>query len=255
MATIIQLGNLTIADIEKELGIIFDKDDKLYLEKTHQNNISQKLQPENWHFYDMPHRIDFGSYKAFDTFKKLLDKYDIDKQIQLGFLNEDVKLENLFDMIDEKSGLPRYLVRTTYKATSKFIDRSLLVLTKVNKKTAIYSIIAYNGLERLYEDKLGYEGISILSDPYVPKDNMETYSERKFKVDDLVNRDMNNNILVSVDKSIISDKTDEMDYTVYTPWNKKTMWTVSPKRGFLSDFEVLLSDNKSHLKAKKLDKR
>lgn len=252
MSVIIKIGNLQIIDIEKELGIVFSDEDRDYLASTHQENISKELQPNNWHFYDLPRMIEFGSYKAFDKFKKMLKEYKTDKPIKTCFYNEDTRLEAIFEMTDSKSGLPKYLVRTTYQERFLFIDRNLLVLKKVNKKTAIYEVVKPSSLERLYEDKLGYEGISIFSDPYVPKDRVETYGEIKLNIDDIQNLDKNGNILVTSEKTYgYTKKKDEKKYSSYKVWDNSSTWTVSARKSSVSKFERMLEDNKKHLLSKK----
>ena len=62
---VILIGNLTIADLEKDLGIKFNDADRQYLESTRQEDVSKKLAHDAWHFFDIPRRLVLGSPKIY----------------------------------------------------------------------------------------------------------------------------------------------------------------------------------------------
>lgn len=66
------LGNLSVAEIEKRLGIDFPDDIREFMNQTHQDKASD-IEPGKWHCFDIPFQIVFGdietAVKIFDSVK------------------------------------------------------------------------------------------------------------------------------------------------------------------------------------------
>lgn len=59
----IMLGNMTVKEIEKRIGIEFPSDIKKFMEETHQSNAG-KIEKGKWHCYDIPFTIVFGDMET-----------------------------------------------------------------------------------------------------------------------------------------------------------------------------------------------
>jgi hypothetical protein len=68
------LGNLTVSQIEKRLGIEFPKDTREFMKKTHQPNASN-IEKGKWHCFDMPFNLVCGDMDtATKIFNSVKDK-------------------------------------------------------------------------------------------------------------------------------------------------------------------------------------
>ena len=84
----LRLGNLSVNQIEKRLGIEFPKDIKEFMNKTHQSNASN-IVVGKWHCFDMPFNLVCGDMEtATKIFNSVKDRSgDVKEQLQFS-LNE-----------------------------------------------------------------------------------------------------------------------------------------------------------------------
>lgn len=85
----IYLGNLSIEEIEKRIGIEIPKDLKEDLIKTRQENAdTNKLKENEWHCFDIPFVFVCGSMnfakKIFNVLNKFSDKIKTPMQISIN---------------------------------------------------------------------------------------------------------------------------------------------------------------------------
>ena len=79
----IYLGNLTVKQIEKRLGIELTDDERAELE-SYRENVCDKVTGRNvWHCYDIPFELVVGSKKTADVVYKILFPYSSKMQCQL----------------------------------------------------------------------------------------------------------------------------------------------------------------------------
>jgi hypothetical protein len=68
----IMLGNMSVSDIEKRIGIEFPEEIREFMEKTNQENAS-KIEKGKWHCFDIPFNIVCGDIeiatKIFNSVK------------------------------------------------------------------------------------------------------------------------------------------------------------------------------------------
>lgn len=69
----IYLGNLSIEQIEREYSVTFTDEDKQWLSEHHQDE-ANNIQPDKWHFFDIPRLVMTGSNEfaceVYDVFRK-----------------------------------------------------------------------------------------------------------------------------------------------------------------------------------------
>ena len=70
----IYLGNLTIEQIERRLGIEFSEAERGELKSTRQENASN-ISSDKWHCFDIPFMIVCGSYAFAERLKEILTPY------------------------------------------------------------------------------------------------------------------------------------------------------------------------------------
>lgn len=87
----IMLGNMSVSDIEKRIGIEFPEEIREFMEKTQQNNAS-KVEPGKWHCYDMPFNIVCGDMEiATKIFNSVKDRGS-ECKVPLQFSLQEYKL-------------------------------------------------------------------------------------------------------------------------------------------------------------------
>lgn len=70
----IMLGNLSITEIEKRLGIEFPEDIREFMKQTHQDSASD-IKPGKWHCFDIPFNLVCGDMDiATKIFNSVKDK-------------------------------------------------------------------------------------------------------------------------------------------------------------------------------------
>lgn len=187
MCTIL-LGNLTIADLENDLGIKFNEEDRRYLESTRQEDVSKKLANDAWHFFDIPRRLVLGSPKAHRKFKDLLKKYEPAGSVQIEIiLDKDSEPKSFYQMTTE-SGYPRFLFSVSkYLPIDAYNSYSYYQLVKENKKTLVYRRIR----SKKFESEVLEIDAFILHETLVPAEDDFGYDEIKISKDvfDLTNDD------------------------------------------------------------------
>lgn len=55
------LGNLSVEQMERRMGIVFPDDLKKVLAKYHQNNVATDIKPGYWHCFDIPFTMVCGN--------------------------------------------------------------------------------------------------------------------------------------------------------------------------------------------------
>ena len=74
----IYLGNLTVEQIEKRLGIKLNDQDKKRLEDTRQQRVNDTpIETGKWHCYDLPFMFMTHDKKTAETFRDMFMNYDI----------------------------------------------------------------------------------------------------------------------------------------------------------------------------------
>lgn len=72
----IMLGNLTVSQIEKRLGIEFPEEIRDFMKKTHQSR-AERIENGKWHCFDMPFNLVCGDMEtATKIFNSVKDKSD-----------------------------------------------------------------------------------------------------------------------------------------------------------------------------------
>lgn len=183
---VILIGNLTIADLEKDLGIKFNEEDRQYLESTRQEDVSKKLASDAWHFFDIPRRLVLGSPKAHRKFKDLLKKYEPSRIVEIEIiLDKDSEPKSFYQMTTE-SGYPRFLFSVSkYLPIDAYNSYSYYQLVKENRKTLVYREVR----SKRFESEMLELDAFILHETLVPAEDDFRYDEIKIskEVFDLTN--------------------------------------------------------------------
>lgn len=81
------LGNLTVSQIEKRLGIEFPEDIREFMKQTHQSR-AENIEEGKWHCFDIPFNLVCGDMetatKIFEGLKSQSDKCKEALQISLS---------------------------------------------------------------------------------------------------------------------------------------------------------------------------
>lgn len=184
MSVILRLGNLTVADLERRLGISFSPEHRKVLYTTRQENVSKPLAPRSWHYFDMPNEIVFGSYKFFCEFRSMLSSYDLSNgSVQASYeLAEGEEVEDFYSFFNEHN-LPNYLACKKVRLSddgSTHTSHTFLRLKKENKVSLIYEEL---GTKFFNRDVLGAEGTFLTTDPIVPDESRVYINELRIKKD------------------------------------------------------------------------
>lgn len=184
----ILIGNLTIEDLEKDLGIKFNEEDRQYLNSTRQEDVSKKLASDAWHFFDIPRRLVLGSPKAHRKFKDLLKKYEPTGSVQIEImLDKDSEPKSFYQMTTE-SGYPRFLFSVSkYLPIDSYNSYSYYQLVKENRKSLVYRRVR----SKRFESEVLELDAFILHETLVPAEDDFGYDEVKIskEVFDLTNND------------------------------------------------------------------
>lgn len=82
----IMLGNMSIDDIEKRIGINFPEEIRQFMKETYQENAS-KIEKGKWHCFDIPFNIVFGDMeiatKIFNSVKDRSEECKVELQFSL----------------------------------------------------------------------------------------------------------------------------------------------------------------------------
>lgn len=71
----IMLGNMSVNDIEKRIGIEFPEEIREFMKKTRQENISGQIEKGKWHCFDIPFNIVCGDIEiATKIFNSVKDR-------------------------------------------------------------------------------------------------------------------------------------------------------------------------------------
>lgn len=141
--TEILLGNLTVEDLEDQLKIKFSADDRALLKDTWQQQVSSGtddfvMPVRSWHFFDIPRKMVFGSFKFFKEFEGLISKYKLSGTLQISYhLADEEKVENIYELVSE-DGFPMYLYGRREGKDDNSSWFNFFRLVKVNKKTLVY---------------------------------------------------------------------------------------------------------------------
>ena len=74
----IYLGNLTVEQIERRLGIKITGQDKKHLESTRQEKVNgTPIETGKWHCYDLPFMFMTHDRKTAESFRDLFMNYDM----------------------------------------------------------------------------------------------------------------------------------------------------------------------------------
>ena len=173
----IRLGNLTVVDLERELGIKFSDEDREYLKATRQENVSRKLAAESWHFFDLPRTLSFGSIKFGMKITKLIKNYNPQGSITCDYqLDEETELPKNFYNLKTESGYPRFLFSVSkYLPIDAYNSYAYFQLVKENKKSLVYRMTESMRFEK---DVLEFDQF-ILHETLVPKENVFLHREIK----------------------------------------------------------------------------
>lgn len=210
---IIKLGNLDIKDIEQDLGIKFSEEDFKFLEETHQTQVSKglkdvKFPKDSWHFFANPRELVLGSFKFFNEFQNILNKYELKGFINVSFnVAEDESVKERFTL-KTPEGFPTFLVK--HHCFKKLSTWEFLQLRKINKKTLVYTRIPS---VRFFKDVLKISN-PIIRDVRVPKvqKNLKgTSGDLKINKEQVFNP-MNNIVLTEEFKS-------ENQINIFKIWN------------------------------------
>lgn len=171
-----RIGNLRVEDIEDQLKIKFTKEERDYLNSTRQENISNELDANCWHFYDLPRVLVFGSRRSHSKFKEILSNHEISGSIQTEFLMTKEDDPASYYQLTTESGYPKFLFATRkYKPIDSFNDYSYYQLVKENKKTLVYRQV---GIKRFEKEVLGMTEF-ILNEILVPNEDEFRYCDIK----------------------------------------------------------------------------
>lgn len=77
------LGNLSVKDMEKRLGVTFSDECKDYMNATHQNNAT-KIQPTKWHCFELPFTILCGDMLTAETIQDYLKDQADEFKVPIG---------------------------------------------------------------------------------------------------------------------------------------------------------------------------
>ena len=82
------LGNLTVSQIEKRLGIDFPEDVREFMRKTHQPR-AERIEKGKWHCFDIPFNLVCGDVEvAAKIFESVKDKSsECKEQLQFSLSN------------------------------------------------------------------------------------------------------------------------------------------------------------------------
>lgn len=76
----IYLGDLSIEQIERRLGVEFTKEDKEQLERTHQGAVNNTpLEVGKWHCFDLPFMFMTHDRETAEQFLNFFQRYDASK--------------------------------------------------------------------------------------------------------------------------------------------------------------------------------
>lgn len=71
----IMLGNMSVSDIEKRIGIEFPEEIREFMEITRQEDVSSHIENGRWHCYDIPFNIVCGDIEiATKIFNSVKDR-------------------------------------------------------------------------------------------------------------------------------------------------------------------------------------
>ena len=72
------LGNLSVEQIEKRLGIQLNDSDKMQLEGTRQERVNNMpIEAGKWHCYDLPFMFMTHDIETAKTFRDIFTRYDM----------------------------------------------------------------------------------------------------------------------------------------------------------------------------------
>lgn len=174
----IYLGNWKLDVIESRLGIELTQADKQLIINNHSES-ADNIGANQWHGFDIPEVLVFGSYTAFKKFQTMLKNYDVKGNLNIRFLNNDLK-QYLAEQELEVDGYPKYLIRTV-AWTPGF--HHFMKLIKITDKTLVYADnIAIN---HYYADVLHETNLELLNNDFVIPDftsNQMQNSSDEFRV-------------------------------------------------------------------------
>ena len=76
----IMLGNLSVEQIEKRIGIELSEDDKKILKETHQAHVNNvPIEHGKWHCFDLPFMFLTHDKETAEKFLAIFQKYDTSK--------------------------------------------------------------------------------------------------------------------------------------------------------------------------------
>lgn len=235
----IRIGNLRVEDIEDQLKIKFTEEEREYLNSTRQENISNELDANCWHFYDLPRVLVFGSRRSHSKFKELLANHEISGSIQTEFLmcKEDEPASHY--QLTAESGYPRFLFAVEkYQSLDSYNTYSYYQLVKENKKTLVYQQITFKRFEK---EVLGMEEF-VLNDILTPdEDNLQYNTIRLDK--SVIESPMNNEVVYAGRKSQYLDD----NLTVLKIWNGEIHRDYTRKEP-ISKFTNAIEKYRLHLK-------
>ena len=86
----IMLGNLTVRDIERRLGIELTDDERAALEETRQEPINRTpLGPGKWHCFDIPFLIECDTADTVHKIAEILQRHELKGSVQIGYEREE----------------------------------------------------------------------------------------------------------------------------------------------------------------------
>ena len=87
----IYLGNLTVEQIERRLGIEFTEEDRKELKENYQAKVNDTpLEPGKWHCFDMPFILMTNDRESAEKYLNIFQEYDQSKFkecFQIGWEN------------------------------------------------------------------------------------------------------------------------------------------------------------------------
>lgn len=171
----IRLGNLTVEDLERDLGIKFSDEDREYLKSTRQENVSKKLSAEAWHYFDLPRTLSFGSVRFAMKIVKLIKSYHPQKSMTYDYqIDEETETPKSFYNLETESGYPRFLFSVSkYLPIDAFNHYAYFQLIKENRKSLTYRMIGFKMFEK---EMLDFDQF-LLHDTIVPDEDNFLYQE------------------------------------------------------------------------------
>lgn len=235
----IRIGNLRVEDIEDQLKIKFTEEEREYLNSARQENISNELDANCWHFYDLPRVLVFGSRRSHSKFKELLANHEISGSIQTEFLmcKEDEPASHY--QLTAESGYPRFLFAVEkYQPIDSYNTYSYYQLVKENKKTLVYQQITFKRFEK---EVLGMEEF-VLNEILTPDEDNLRYNTIKLDRS-VIESPMNDGIVYAGRSYQYSDD----NLIVLKIWNGEIHRDYTRKEP-ISKFTNAIKEYKTHIK-------